>query len=94
MGDAELTLHVEECFLQGFSPTQNVVDDYVCIEMLVNCEAARPGKVLPSSVQVMSESNECGRAVDGAERHDVVRPLSRIGPAKASLAWESGATAI
>ena len=59
-------------------PNSDVVNNDVCVEILVNGETTGPGEVLPRSVHVIIECDESGRVLDGYKRHDVVRPLSRI----------------
>ena len=82
MGDAELALHIEQCFPQCRCPTQDVVNDDVSVEILVDGETTGPGKVLPRRIHVVDECDESGRAVDWAKRHDVVRPLGGIWTSK------------
>ncbi len=82
MGNFKLTFHKDEGNGQRFGVTENIIDNNICFGVLVDDNAMFACQVLPCTIKVMDEGNECRRAVNRSKRHDLIRPFCGIWASK------------
>jgi hypothetical protein len=80
-----LAFDVSKHKVDELSPTDDIVDDNLCVCIVVNRDATLLGWFLPDAINVVNEVDEGCRPISWPKRHDCVGLFDGIDPLEGKL---------